>query len=385
MMTNKKLGIYVHIPYCLRKCPYCGFYSVPVNEDFSEDRYVQSLLEQIEEYGKTYAEGRDVDSIFFGGGTPTVLRADSLITILEAIKRAFSVSLDCEISIESNPGISRAKECAATSYYRDLVAGGFNRLSIGIQSFDDDVLKTLGRVHDSAEAKEAFREARAAGFDNTNIDLMFGIPGQTMDAWMKTLEEAADLKPEHISFYSLQIEEGTPYYEQFHAGNLEELPDILDREMYHQAIWFLKNAGYKHYEISNAGIPGFECRHNLKYWTLQEYLGIGPSAASYIDGTRFTQSQNHEVEDYIVNTDFDNMSEFVFTGLRLTRGINYGEFKSRFGIDFEEAFRDQMLELSGFFASRDLEKLVDNEGRPLALRLTEKGIDISNQIMAIFV
>ena len=222
-----------------------------------------------------------------------------------------------------------------------------------------------------------------------------------MKQWTDTLEKAIALNPEHISFYSLQIDEGTPYYKKFMAGDFDELPEEVDRDMYHTAIRILKDAGYKHYEISNAAKPGFECRHNLKYWTGQEYIGFGDSASSYIradaiaDGSKAIESSyiggmrytmmNGEKTDVHVNSKFDDMSEFAFTGLRLTRGINYGEFKSRFGIDFRDAFFDRWNDLREFFDSGALKEYVSNEGEPTSLVITEKGIDISNRIMAVFV
>ncbi len=399
MMTTNNLGLYIHIPFCLRKCPYCGFYSQGVSENClinsdvasggnifgNFDRYFDRFRDALIADIRSTEVNKIVDSIFFGGGTPTLLPEETLIAILNAIKESFTVSVDSEITIEANPGTVNVGKLTA------LHNAGFNRLSIGVQSFDDRVLKTLERIHNCREAEGAINDARAAGFRNVNIDLMFGIPGQTMDQWRDTLETALSLKPEHISFYSLQMEEGTPFMAAFERGEFEELSDDLDREMYHYAIQKLKSAGYKHYEISNASFPGFECRHNLKYWTLKEYLGFGPSASSYIDGTRFTVKADVEAydtpvyEEYHVNSEFDNMSEFVFTGLRLTSGINYGEFRARFGIGFEETFAECMKELDEYVKSGDVRIYVDAEGNRTGIRLTEKGIDISNQILSLFV
>ena len=418
------MGIYIHVPFCLRKCPYCGFYSKavgrPAEGNFAEEEgdfagekwlldrstedeiavYIERVIGEISRLSSKYASGRIVDSIFFGGGTPTVLKSEEIIAILDAVRRNFSLSFDCEISIETNPGIGNLGEPYEVKLAR-LNEAGFNRLSIGIQSFDHEVLGYLGRIHSSQEAEEAFRLGRNAGFHNINLDLMFGIPGQTLKVWKETLDKAISLKPEHISFYSLQIEEGTPYYERFMAGTMNELPDETDREMYHLAIGELKKAGYKHYEISNAAFPGFECRHNLKYWTLKEYLSFGPAASSYIDGARFTWPSecfinednsgdyiNGKLEgmpDYHINSRFDDMSEFVFTGLRLTGGINYGEFQSRFGEDIHEAFGDRWHELKPFFESGALVEYRDAEGNLVSMKLSEKGIDVSNKIMAVFV
>ena len=392
IMDDKRIGIYIHIPFCLKKCPYCGFYSAPpapnlpdcgeesIRDDFIYDnicirKYKERIINEIKNFD---SGGRTADSIFFGGGTPTLMPPIYIEEIINAIKEKFSVPYDCEITMEGNPGTFDKEKL--TKYYE----AGVNRLSIGIQSFDNEVLKTLGRIHDAAEAENAFSAARAAGFDNINLDLMFGIPGQTISKWTSTIQKAIKLNPEHISFYSLQLEEGTPYLESFERGEFDEIPDEVDRDMYHLAIRELKAAGYKHYEISNASKPGFECRHNLKYWTGQEYVGFGDSAASYIDGTRYTMMLGDK-KDFHVNSEFDEMSEFMFTGLRLTAGVNYGMFKSRFGIDLEEAFKDRWNLLSEFFESGMLKRYVDMEGNPVSLVITEKGLDVSNKIMAIFV
>ena len=398
MMTNNPekelketpLGIYIHVPFCIRKCPYCGFYSKPVGciKDGTRSSmiraYVDQVLKDIQNLSKTYSNRRIVDSIFFGGGTPTVVCDKWIIAILDEIKRNFRVSSDCEISIEGNPGTFQ-KENPVESL-KNLRRHGFNRISIGEQAFTCHNLRSLGRIHSVEEGIEAFRLARSAGFDNINIDLMFGIPGQTPEDWKSTIDKALELKPEHISFYSLQLEEGTPYMERFEKGELQELPDDIDRAMYHYAVDAFKNSGYKHYEISNCAIPGYECRHNLKYWTFKEYLGIGPSASSFIDGKRFTFANDDSgFSEYYDNTILDNMSEFTFTGLRLTKGINYKKFKDQFGKDFRDVFDDRWKELDVFFERGDLVEERDSDGIPVLLKITEKGIDISNQIMSVFV
>jgi len=412
-MNNNNLGLYIHIPFCVRKCPYCGFYSAPLRCEEELEAYKDRLVEEIDDFCKAQdvAEKRIVDSIFFGGGTPSIMPTEYIDEILSVINNSFHVTRDCEITLEANPftmgtvPLANNNEVSGEKFTSGTVPiahfPAVNRLSIGVQSFDDDVLKTLGRIHTADEAAKAFEMARSDGFDNINLDLMFGIPGQTMGQWTKTLEKAIALNPEHISFYSLQIEEGTPYYKRFMEGEFNELPEELDRDMYHTAIRMLKAAGYKHYEISNAAKPGFECRHNLKYWTGKEYVGFGDSASSYIradaitDGSKAAESSyiggmrytmmNGEKTDVHVNSKFDDMSEYAFTGLRLTSGLNYGAFKSKFGIDFREAFSDRWDELKVFFESGALIQYVDNEGTPVNLVISEQGIDISNKIMAIFV
>lgn len=444
------LGVYIHIPFCMRKCPYCGFLSSPVNDEREIFTYKNRLIDEIELFGREageYISERKVDSIFFGGGTPSLMPPQYIDEIISKVRELFNVSADCEITMESNPGMFNDAILPATStigntpanldcigcrksqegaarlrQYRDA---GVNRLSIGIQSFDDEVLRTLGRIHNSEEGEEAFILAREDGFDNINLDLMFGIPGQTISQWTHTLKKAISLNPEHISFYSLQIEEGTAYYDSFMNGDFNELPDDVDRDMYHAAIRELTLSGYRHYEISNAAKPGFECRHNLKYWEGKEYVGFGDSAASYIaaralpnldisnqdkvdykllcgDDDRIGSGKDDrlgderemmvryimmhgEKKDIHVNSLFDDMSEYVFTSLRLRSGLNFGVFKSRFGVDLKDAFSDRWEALDEFFKSGSLKIFLSNDGEPASLAITEKGIDISNRIMAIFV
>ena len=366
----KKIGIYIHVPFCLAKCKYCGFHSQGGASEAEQAEYVESLLNDIEEYGRVYGEEYIVDTVFIGGGTPSILPSPYIGEILECIFDCFTVDEDAEISMESNP---------KTLTYENLLSyrkAGINRLSIGVQSLNDDCLKALGRVHTAADFKRNFIMAREAGFDNINMDLMFAIPGHTMEVWEETLDEAIALGPEHISFYSLQIEEGTPFYDMYRRGEFDQVPDDIDREMYHRAIAKLKAAGYEHYEISNAAKPGRACRHNLKYWSMDDYLGIGPSASSYMKGVRFAEAPLMEFHE---NTVEDDMSEFVFTGLRKTCGISFDEFQARYGRKFWEVFADKKAELEPYFAAG---QLVETR---VCLALSEEGFDISNAIMALFV
>ena len=366
----KKLGIYIHVPFCLAKCKYCGFYSQGGATEAEQREYVESLLSDIEEYGRVYGEEYIVDTVFIGGGTPSILPSPYIGEILDCIRDCFTVEEDAEVSMESNP---------KTLTYENLLAyrkAGINRLSIGVQSLDDDCLKALGRVHTAADFRRNFIMAREAGFDNINMDLMFAIPGHTMEVWEETLDEAIKLGPEHISFYSLQIEEGTPFYDMYRKGEFDQVPDDIDRDMYHRAIAKLKEAGYEHYEISNACKPGRECRHNLKYWSMEDYLGIGPSASSYMKGVRFAEAPLMEFHE---NTQEDDMAEFAFTGLRKACGIAFDDFEKRYGRKFWDVFADKREELEPYFSAG---QLIETEK---GLALSEEGFDISNAIMALFV
>lgn len=373
-MELKKLGIYIHVPFCESKCNYCAFYSKPLGElcgsSKAEKIYVENLIGKIIANGAKYRKKYIVDTIFMGGGTPSVLSAEEVAAILGAINENFTVTSDAEITIETNPGSLTGPKLKK---YKSL---GINRISIGAQSFDDDILKTLGRAHNTEEFLEKFRMARKVGFDNINVDLMFAVPGQSMKQWTDTLSEVISLSPEHISFYSLQIEEETPFYDAYLNGDLDFVTEENDRKMYHKALEVFREAGYEHYEISNVCKNGFQCKHNLKYWSFEDYLGMGETASSFMEGIRFTEKPR---EEYHVNDFEDNTGEFMFTGLRKVSGISKSEFKIRFGKDLWEVYGKRKHFLDEFFEKG---QLVESED---ILRITEKGFDISNNIMAVFV
>lgn len=373
-MSRKPLGIYIHIPFCVRKCPYCGFYSLASGEDEasvqSRLKYAEKLASDIASAGEKYGHDRIVDTVYIGGGTPSVMEPALISKILDAVRTSFTVSGDAEVSMEVNPGTVNSGKLRV---YR---RAGVNRLSIGCQSLDDGILKNLGRIHTADDFRKTFKEAREAGFDNISCDLMFAVPGHSMEIWKKTVTELTEMGPEHISFYSLQIEEGTPYYSSYKNGELMEIPDGTDRAMYHEALELMKRAGYHQYEISSCARKGYECRHNIKYWTLADYIGIGDSASSYIDGKRIT---NEPFYEYHENTKEDDMSEYVFTGLRMNRGVSYRNFRERFGLNMWDAFAEAGEEIAAFVS----EGYAVDDGE--SLRLTAKGFDISNKIMALFV
>ena len=399
MITNNKktkLGIYIHIPFCVCKCRYCGFLSFENTDDDVHSAYVRSLTDEIRLYGRLYSDEYIVDTVFIGGGTPSVLDYRHIDNIISSVRQVFELTSDCEITIEANPGTIDSDKLAA---YR---AFGINRLSIGVQSLDEHILKVLGRIHSVREFEENFIAARQAGFDNINIDLMFAVPGATLENWQETLKKAVRLSPEHISFYSLQIEEGTPFAAMYENGMLQEIPDDTDRKMYRYAAELLQKNGYIHYEISNAAKQGFMSRHNLKYWTMKEYLGFGLGAASYFKGRRFQNTTEPEeylrlsgqsmladdcscfraagcIKELHANTEFDNASEFVFTGLRRLSGIDLDEFKAFTGRSLFEVFPEAESNIAGWTARG----LAEYNGR--SLRLTYDGIDISNDILSEFV
>lgn len=288
MMTTSKLGLYLHIPFCAKKCRYCDFLSFGCSDSKALSEYAQALIQEIRTRSKDWCF-RDVDTVYIGGGTPSLLSAWDMGKIMDALYDNFNISKEAEITIEGNPATLSDEKMER--YLRK----GINRLSLGVQSFENDVLRYLGRIHDKNDAFTSFQRAKRAGFSNINMDVMFAIPGQSMKMWADTVRQCIFLKPSHISLYSLQIEEGTEFYELYKDGKMEAVPESQDREMYHKALAMMKEAGYKHYEISNAAMPGCESRHNLKYWSYAEYLGLGLGASSFVGGSRFKNtSRMHE-------------------------------------------------------------------------------------------
>lgn len=345
--------------------------------------YANALIREINLWGGRWPY-RVVDSIYIGGGTPSLIPAKDMNRIMRALYDNFAIDENAEITIEVNPAT------VSDEKFRTYRESGINRISIGVQSFDNSVLRLLGRIHDKNDALTAVRMAKKAGFENISVDLMFAIPGQTMKMWKDTVRQCIFLRPQHISLYSLTVEEGTKFYQMIYEDKiLQETSDEKDREMYHEAIWMLNNAGYNRYEISNVAIPGYESKHNLKYWSYKEYLGIGPGASSFIDGKRFKnfdkmkmylESIKHNevpvgeanVEDYTLR---DEMGVYAFTGLRKSEGFNIDDFEKTFEYDFFDVYDPAMIE-----KYRGL--LVFENGN---LRLTDEGMDVSNQVMAEFV
>lgn len=388
----KPLEIYVHIPFCERKCHYCDFLSFPAREGL-RDAYVKALMKEIGAVPEGAAgAGTDENAeeflaatVFFGGGTPSLLSAEAVRAILEALKERFPLAEDAEITIEANPGTLDGGKLAE---YR---AAGINRLSLGLQSTDDRELELLGRIHDYRTFEKTYRLAREAGFANINLDLMCALPGQTLADWERTLRTAAALGPEHISAYSLILEEGTPFYERFGADGPgkggEDLPlpsEETERAMYRRTGEVLRTFNYMRYEISNYARPGYVCRHNEGYWTGADYLGLGLGASSYIDGVRFANTVSFErylaraghpeaIREGICRlSEEERQEEFFFLGLRRTAGVSREEYRRRFGEDWDRYERNiRRLREMGFLEET-------GEG----IRLTEEGIDVSNAVFA---
>lgn len=372
------MELYLHMPFCVRKCAYCDFLSFPSGAK-TQRMYAKRLMEDIGVMGKRYGE-IPVETIFIGGGTPSVPDSGLIVEIMEHVRHAFHVADGAEISMEANPGtVTREK---LTDYRK----AGINRLSFGLQSANDRELKLLGRIHTWAEFLESFTLARECGFANLNIDLMSALPGQTCESWKETLSRVTDLDPEHISAYSLIIEAGTPFGERYGSEEGRKLlPDEdSEREMYHETKRFLKDCGYERYEISNYAKPGRECRHNIGYWTGVPYLGLGLGASSYLDGCRFTV--NPDMKQYLEEkpgmfTDIEKLTkkdmeeEFFYVGLRMTAGVSLSEFERRFGISAKEVY-------PGLMETFVKEKAAHFEGDRFVL--TDYGLDVSNYIMAQF-
>ena len=382
---NNELSLYVHIPFCVRKCLYCDFLSFGDKESLMDD-YFKALSKELKESAGDYRD-REVKTVFFGGGTPSLPNAVYICDILADIKENYILSKDAEISLELNPGTASFDKMRS---YRDA---GFNRLSIGIQSFNDEELKRLGRIHDSKTAVRTYEDAVRAGFDNINIDIMSALPGQSVESYTDTLNKAAKLGPEHISAYSLIIEEETPFFDM----DLDLPGEDADRDMYHKTAKILGEYGYHRYEISNYAKDGFDCRHNKVYWKRGNYLGLGLGAASLVDNVRF--SNTRDMAEYLslskdgMKRDREELSvraqteEFMFLGLRLTEGIRTDDFKKEFGktvFDVYDEVIDKYLMMS-LLELRDKDMNITGDKEKAAyLRLSERGLDVCNTVMADF-
>ena len=335
-MKSDKLGIYIHIPFCIKKCNYCDFCSFPNKLD-EITSYAEELCRRICDFSKKHGM-RSVDTIYFGGGTPTLMNTECFFSIMSALRVSFDISCNAEITVECNPATIEKKGLA------ELRALGINRLSIGLQSADDDELRLLGRLHDWNGFLNTYNAARSVGFDNISVDLMYGIPNQTVESFKRTLEKVVLIQPDHISSYGLKIEKNTEFYKNFGAYVFPTEEE--QAELYELCCEYLFSCGYRRYEISNFAKPGYESRHNLKYWLLDDYIGFGVAAHSCFEGERFGNSNDYNAflnckdicgERKTISQD-EYINEYVMLNLRLESGISLSEFRNLAGLDFKIAY-----------------------------------------------
>ena len=385
-MNQKELELYIHIPFCVRKCSYCDFLSAPATEQ-TREAYMAALFAEIGGRAKDYRD-RVVTSIFIGGGTPSLLSGEQIGELMNRIREQFVLAQDAEITMEVNPGTATAQKL------RDFYGAGINRLSIGMQSAQTQELKFLGRIHDFDGFCQVYREAVEAGFTNINVDVMSGLPGQTLASYRNTLEKVLHLEPmpQHISAYSLIVEEGTPFAAMADRGELPLPEEDTERAMYEETIEVLAGYGFHRYEISNYATKGQECRHNVGYWIRRDYLGFGIGAASLIDNVRFQNGRDlnaylahpldcREAEQVL--TVQEQMEETMFLGLRLTKGVPYDAFEKQYGKSPEEVYGEVIARnvVDGLLAVKAEE---DNGKEERFLALTKRGLDLSNYVMAQF-
>ena len=376
---KKRLGLYVHIPFCLRKCAYCDFYSFAPKNPAVMERYVNALISHMQSY-KGGTKDYNVDTVFFGGGTPTALPEELLLRLIRAVRQNFSLTKGAEFTLEANPAT------VDTKLLRKMRRAGVNRLCIGLQSANDDELHGLSRIHTREDFEESFRAARRAKIDNINVDLMFGIPYQTKRTLLRTLRYVVHLGPEHISLYDLILEPGTKLYER--RDTMPFPTDDEEAEMYLCAVEFLRENGYAQYEVSNFARPGYQCMHNLKYWNCEEYLGLGTSAHSYFRDSRFSFVSN--LEKYVKGLEIpaslvkltdendiisprERVGEYIMLRFRLTAGLSDREFARRFGFSFTKEYGGKMEKYirAGYAAY--------NDG---VYALTPRGMFVSNYILS---
>jgi oxygen-independent coproporphyrinogen-3 oxidase len=376
------IGLYIHIPFCLKKCNYCDFVSFPIGEA-GVDSYLDALEREMELYHwELDSDDRAIDTLYLGGGTPTCLSGNNLRRVLEASRLFFNWLPDIEVTVEANPG---TLDLPKLKLLRDK---GVNRLSLGVQSFNPQHLVSMGRQHGVAEIKEAVQMVREVGINNLSLDLIYGLPGQTLAQWQDTLEKAFALEPEHLSAYGLIIEEGTPWGDLVDRGLLNPAGEDLARLMYDEVQKQCGEKGYRHYEISNYAKPGYEARHNLRYWLTKPYLGLGVAAASYMNNKRWTNvsdineyqllltRRERPVEEEIALSPQDQMAETVILGLRTLEGVSLADFKARYGKDLLAIFSEETAKMikAGLL-------IIDNQH----LKLSAIGLPIANVVFEAFV
>ena len=384
---REPIGVYIHFPFCVKKCNYCDFLSGPANSEM-RSAYVDALCREIRTFGgrrgaNEASRGNEkirVDTVFLGGGTPSVMDPADLTRVMETVRETFDVLPGAEISMEMNPGTFREDLLAFVKKY-------MGRVSLGLQSADDRELSLLGRIHTYAEFERCYEALRDAGIANINVDLMSAIPGQTLASWVRTLSRVLEKRPEHISCYSLIVEEGTPFYALYEAGRLDLPDENEEREMYYETERRMEAHGYHRYEISNYARPGHECRHNVRYWRRSPYIGFGIGAASLLDETRWSNTRDlqrylsgsgslPDIREEIQNLSVsEQMEEFMFLGLRMMEGVSGADFAEAFGCELDSVFGEACERLIS-------EGLLAREGD--RYKLTARGIDVSNSVLAEF-
>lgn len=366
-----EISLYIHIPFCKSKCIYCDFLSYAGRER-NVKAYIDALINEI----KSFKTDSKVKTVFIGGGTPSVIDGSYIAEIMDTVYSRFNMAEDAEVTIEANPGTVTEDKLAI---YKK---SGINRISFGVQAWQSRHLKTLGRIHGTDDVISGIKQARSVGFENINCDLMFSLPNQSCDDFMESIDKVADLGVEHISAYSLIIEEGTPLYDMYEKGEIPPINEDTDRQMYHKGIQLLAKRGYKQYEISNFAKPGLECKHNLVYWYRGEYKGFGLGAASLIGEVRLKNTDNFYAylsghnEQISEELSVDDMQEeFMFLGLRCNSGIGENDFYNAFGVDIDSIYGSQIKSLA------EDRLIVRDKGR---IYLTERGFDIANMVFVEF-
>ncbi|HFL3555092.1 TPA: radical SAM family heme chaperone HemW [Clostridioides difficile] len=388
------LGLYVHIPFCVKKCKYCDFNSYKMDID-SKKRYIEDLKIEMELYSnKLYKDNKyknkeccslnkndKITSIFVGGGTPSILTSDEIREVFISIKEMFDIDENAEITIECNPGTLTLEKL------KTMKEIGINRLSIGLQAIQEKHLNFIGRIHTYEEFEKNYKDALSVGFKNINIDLMYSLPNQTLCDWKETLEKVVHLNPTHISAYSLILEEGTELYNMYESNKFELIDENVDIEMYEYTINYLKSKGYNQYEISNYSKEGYNCEHNILYWECEHYIGIGAGASGYINENRYNNVESLEdyhlslvkrekpIQENEILSEKDMIEEKIFMGLRMNKGIKFEDFKKKFGIDFIEKYNKQIEMLLA-------RKLINQSFE--GIQLTQKGREISNSVFIEF-
>lgn len=374
------LGLYIHIPFCVTKCKYCDFnsFKIDLNEKI---KYLNYLGEEMKLY-KEEIKNREIDSVFVGGGTPSILNENEINILFEKIKENFNIKSNAEITMECNPGTLTLNKLKV------MKKSGVNRLSIGLQAVQNHHLKYIGRIHTFEEFEKNYHDAKQMGFDNINIDLMYALPNQSREDWMESLEKVVKLNPTHISAYSLILEENTELFKMYERDEFNLLDENTDIEMYEYTIDYLKSHGYNQYEISNYAKDNFECKHNVLYWKCEEYVGIGASASGYFNGIRYNnicELANYEkmilegekpIEWEEKLSIKDEIEESIFLGLRMNEGIQISDFKEKYNFDFEKEYKNEIEKLS----KMELIEIDNNR-----MKLTQKGREISNSVFVEFI